>query len=59
MKPAFYFILKTLFVLRIFKFLSWFFGHVRKQLDKKAKAIFKIYDVTDCQTNNYNTHIAL
>ena len=28
MKNAFYFILKTLFVLTIFKFLSWHFGHV-------------------------------
>ena len=25
---AFYFILKALFVLKIFKFLSWLFGHV-------------------------------
>ena len=30
MKNAFYFILKTLFVLKIFKFLSWRFGHVEK-----------------------------
>ena len=30
MKNAFYFILKALFVLRIFKFLSQLFGHVRK-----------------------------
>ena len=30
MKNAFYFILKALFVLKIFKFLSWLFGHVRK-----------------------------
>ena len=30
MKNAFYFILKALFVLKIFKFLSWFFGHVEK-----------------------------
>ena len=29
-KNAFYFILKTLFVLVIFKFLSRLFGHVRK-----------------------------
>ena len=27
-KNAFYFILKALFVLKIFKFLSWLFGHV-------------------------------
>ena len=30
MKNAFYFILKALFVLRIFKFLSWLFGHREK-----------------------------
>ena len=30
MKNAFYFILKALFVLMIFNFLSWFFGHVQK-----------------------------
>ena len=30
MKNVFYFILKALFVLKIFKFLSWRFGHVEK-----------------------------
>ena len=29
----FYFIWKVLFVLKIYKFLSWLFGHVGKQLD--------------------------
>ena len=29
-KNAFYFILKAPFVLQIFKFLSWVFGHVEK-----------------------------
>ena len=28
MKNAFYFVLKALFILKIFKFLSWHFGHV-------------------------------
>ena len=28
MKTVFYFILKALFVLKIFRFLSWLFGHV-------------------------------
>ena len=37
MKNAFYFILKTPFVLEIFTFLYWRFGYVEKQLDKKAK----------------------
>ena len=30
MKYVFYFILKAFFVLKIFKFLSWLFGHVEK-----------------------------
>ena len=30
MKNAFYFILKALFVLKVFKFLSWHFGRVVK-----------------------------
>ena len=30
MKNAFYFIVKAYFVLKIFKFLSWIFGHVEK-----------------------------
>ena len=29
-KNAFYFTFKALFVLKIFKFLSWLFGHVEK-----------------------------
>ena len=33
MKNAFYFTLKALFVLKIFKFLPWRFGHVSKRLD--------------------------
>ena len=33
MKSAFYFILKALLVLKIFKFLFWLSGHVEKQLD--------------------------
>ena len=30
MKNDFYFILKAFFVLKIFKLLSWLFGHVEK-----------------------------
>ena len=33
MKNVFYFTLKALFVLKIFKFLYRLFGHVEKQLD--------------------------
>ena len=41
MKNAFYFTLKALFVLKIFKFLSSSFGHVEKWLDQKDKVNFK------------------
>ena len=44
-KNAFYFILKPLFVLKIFNFFPDILSHVGKRLDKKAKANFKIYDV--------------
>ena len=33
MKNVFYFTLKALFVLKVFKFLSWISGHVEKWLD--------------------------
>ena len=38
--------LKTLFVLEMFKFLSWLFGYVEKRFDKQAKVNIKIYGVT-------------
>ena len=43
MKNAFYFILKAFFVLKIFKFLSWVFGHVEKTagLEQYNKLISK------------------
>ena len=50
--------LKALFVLQIFRFLSWLFGYVEKPVDKKAMVIFKIYDITDWTTNIYNTYFA-
>ena len=51
------FMLKDLFVLEISKFFSWIFGYVENQLDKKAIVNLKVFDVTDCTTNNYNTNI--
>ena len=56
-KNAFYFISKALFILKIFRFLSWFFGHVAKRLDKRDQVSFRFYDVTAWLTNNRNTHI--
>ena len=55
MKNAFYFILKALFVLWIFKFLSWLFGHVGKTAWLERQDEFQNSDVTTCSTNNYNT----
>ena len=45
MKNA-YFTSLALFVLKIFKFLSWLFGHIAKQLDSKDRVNLKFYDVT-------------
>ena len=50
---AFYFILKVLFVFKIFKVL-----HVEKRLDKKDEVNFEIYEATAWLRKNYNTHIA-
>ena len=44
MKNTFYFTSKTFFVLNVFKFLSWLFGHAAKRLGKKNKVHFKPYD---------------
>ena len=57
MKNALYFILKTLFVLNLFKYWPWLFGHVKKWLDSKDKVNFNIYDAT-WLASNYNTHIS-
>ena len=39
-------------------FFPDFFGYLIKRLDNKAKINFKIYDLTNWNKNNYNTHIA-
>ena len=55
MKNAFYFISKALFILKIFKFLSWLLGHVGKQLDWKDKVNFRIHDVTSWRSKGDET----
>ena len=56
MKNAFYFVIKALSVLKIFKFLSCLFGYEGKRLDNKTKVNLKHYDViTSKQT--ITTHI--
>ena len=57
MKIAFYLMLKVHFILELFTFLSLIFGYAEKRLDKKAMVDFKICDVTDWTTNNYNTKV--
>ena len=57
MKNVFYFTLKALFVLKMFKFLLTLFGHAKKRLDYKGKVNFKIYDITTWLTNFSNAHI--
>ena len=44
--------------MRYLNFCLDFFSHVEKWLVKKAKVNFKIYNVTDSETNNYHTHVA-
>ena len=51
-KNAFYFMSKVLFVLEVFKFLSWHYDYIEKRLDKKAKVNFKIHDITDRTKSN-------
>ena len=58
MRNAFYYILKALFVLKMFKFFVFTFWSCRKKLlDKKDKVNLKIYDITNWLANNYNTRI--
>ena len=56
MENAFYFTLKTHFVLDIFTFLFWFFDYVVKWIDKKAKVNFKIHEVTNWTANIFNIY---
>ena len=57
MRNTFYFMWKALYVLEIFTLLSQRFGYVENQFDKKVTVNFEIYDVTDWETENYNTYI--
>ena len=58
MRSTFYFTSKALFVVKVFKFLSWLFSHVAKRFEKKDKVSFKFYDVTALLKSNRDTHIA-
>ena len=56
-KNAFY--SKSFSHLRYLIFCPDFFDHAEKRLDKKSDSNFKIYDVTDWATTNYNAYIFL
>ena len=59
MKNAFYFILKTLLVLKIFKFLSWHFGNVKKpSLIRRIRLISK-FKTSQTGSERITTHILL
>ena len=51
-------ILRAVFVLEIFEFLSARFGQVERRLGQKYKVSFKIDDDRAWETINCNTHIA-
>ena len=59
MKNAFCFILKALFVLKMFVFNCYceFLVMQKKRLEQKDKVTFKVYDVTTWLGNNCNTLI--
>ena len=56
LENSFFFVLKSLSVFKIFKFLSWLFRHVEKWLDWKYKFNFLSYDVTKREANKCKTH---
>ena len=56
MKNGFYFTLKALFLLKIFKSFSLHFGHVENQLDQKDKVNFNVFDVTTSLIDYCHTH---
>ena len=58
MKIVFYFDLKALFALKIFKFLSRLFLNVEKWSDQKDKVNFKIYDVATSLSSYCIAYIA-
>ena len=57
-KNAFYFTLKALFSLRYLNVCPKFWSNVGKLLDKGVNVNLKIYDVKNCERNNYNSHIS-
>ena len=57
-KNAFYFNLKSIFVLKIFNFLSGLFGRKENGLIRKIRFISKLITSQAVKPNNCNAHIA-
>ena len=55
MKNTFYFPPKNYFYFEIFEF-SFYFGHVGKRFDKKAKLIISKFMASQTGKHIYNTH---
>ena len=51
-KKSFLFHFKTFLFLRYLNFCPGIFDHIGKQLDKKTKVNFKIYDLKNWETKN-------
>ena len=52
MRKFFNFMIKAVFVLKMFTFFSWLFGYVEKRLDRNVKVNSRVHDVTKWTTNN-------
>ena len=57
MNCTFYLMLKVLFVIKIFTFLSLVYCHAEKNFDKEAMVNFKVYVVKNSTANNHDIHI--
>ena len=57
MNCTFYFMLKVLFVIKIFTFSSLVYGHAEKNFDKEAMVNFKVYVVKNSAASNRDIHI--
>ena len=53
-KNAFYFILKALFAVKIFRFLSGLFGHAGKATRLESNVNLEVHDFTPWFRNNFN-----
>ena len=56
MKNVFCFMLKASFVVKVFKFLSWIFGHLGKLLDRKL-ALISIFMVSQTRQQIITIHM--